>query len=69
MQADPALRSTPIVLVTGLLTKKEAAARQVFGGFHALAKPVHGSKLIACAIGILDAQRTAAAWIPHAREC
>jgi CheY-like chemotaxis protein len=45
LQADPVLKRVPIVFLTATVTEKETEARQLFGGYPFIAKPVRPEKL------------------------
>jgi two-component system, OmpR family, response regulator len=49
LHADPALRSTPVVFLTGLVSPEETAGGSIhIGGYPVLAKPVHPETMLAC---------------------
>lgn len=45
IKADPALKTVPIVFLTAIVTEKETAKRQSFGGYPFISKPVTPEKL------------------------
>jgi two-component system, OmpR family, response regulator len=49
IQADPALCTTPVVFLTGLVSPAETAGGSIhIGGYPVLAKPVHPETMLAC---------------------
>lgn len=48
IKADPMLRHIPIIFLTAIVSKKEAAYTDTIGGFPFLAKPVSLDALIQC---------------------
>src|SRR3954464_15616571 len=48
IKADPALKDVPIVFLTAIVTEKETAKRQSFGGYPFISKPVTPEKLAEC---------------------
>lgn len=49
LATDPALSSTPVVFMTGLVSKAEAVEKGMFGCYTVLSKPFKTHELIACA--------------------
>jgi CheY-like chemotaxis protein len=45
IKADPALKDVPIVFLTAIVTEKETAKRQSFGGYPFISKPITPDKL------------------------
>lgn len=45
---DPRLKNIPIVFITGMVTKQEAANRPLLGGFPFISKPVLPDELVEC---------------------
>ncbi len=45
IKADPALKNVPIVFLTAIVTEKETAKRQSFGGYPFISKPITPEKL------------------------
>lgn len=45
IKADPALKNVPIVFLTAIVTEKETATRQSFGGYPFISKPITPEKL------------------------
>jgi CheY-like chemotaxis protein len=45
MRADPALKDVPIVFLTAIVTEKETAKRNLFGGYPFISKPVTPERL------------------------
>jgi two-component system response regulator MtrA len=49
LATDPALKSTPVVFMTGLVSRAEAVEKRMFGRYIVLSKPFKTHELIACA--------------------
>jgi CheY-like chemotaxis protein len=45
IKADPTLKTVPIVFLTAIVTEKETAKQQTFGGYPFISKPVTPEKL------------------------
>ncbi len=45
IKADPALKEVPIVFLTAIVTEKETAKRQSFGGYPFISKPITPERL------------------------
>jgi CheY-like chemotaxis protein len=45
IKADPELKNVPIVFLTAIVTEKETAKRQSFGGYPFISKPITPEKL------------------------
>ncbi len=45
IKADPALKDVPIIFLTAIVTEKETATRQSFGGYPFISKPITPEKL------------------------
>ena len=45
IKADPALKDVPIIFLTAIVTEKETAKRQSFGGYPFISKPITPEKL------------------------
>jgi CheY-like chemotaxis protein len=49
IQADPALRDTPVVFLTALVSRRETGGAATYaGGYPFLPKPVHAETVLAC---------------------
>lgn len=48
LKSDPALKSTPIVYVTAILSKRDKNAPATIGGVGFIAKPVSTGEIVAC---------------------
>lgn len=56
IKADAVLKSVPIVFLTGTVTKQEAAAGAVTGGYPLLSKPVSLKSLVECMENVFAGQ-------------
>ena len=56
IKADAALKHVPVVFLTGTVTKQEAAAGAVTGGYPLLSKPVSLKRLVECMENVFAAK-------------
>ncbi|MEN9574875.1 MAG: hypothetical protein RL514_2730 [Verrucomicrobiota bacterium] len=56
IKADATLKSVPVIFLTGTVTKQEAAAGAVTGGYPLLSKPVSLKSLVECMENVFAAK-------------